>query len=111
WRSFDSRGVTEFRLQPFTPEQLRAFLIRRETSARDRRRDTAAYAAAEAKADRFLERWKDADNLLELLRLPLLARVAAAIYFDDEQSSGIPARRIDIYSDAVEHWISQFTKR
>ncbi|MFB9662923.1 hypothetical protein ACFQS3_24825 [Glycomyces mayteni] len=111
WRSFDSRGVTEFRLQPFTTEQLRAFLVRRETSTRDRGDDSAAREAAERKADRFLNRWKAADNLLELLRLPLLARVAASIYFDDEQAAGIPARRVDIYRDAVEHWISQFSKR
>lgn len=111
WRSFDSRGITEFRLQPFTQAQLRTFLVKRETSAKERDPDSKAQAAAEAKADRFLKRWQGADNLLDLLRLPLLARVAATVYFEDEQSAGIPARRVDIYHDAVEHWISQFAKR
>ncbi|SDE34059.1 hypothetical protein [Glycomyces harbinensis] len=109
-RSFDTRGVTEYQLQPFTAEQLREFLIREETSARDIEDRNAAYAAAVAKVDRFLNRWEGHDEILELIRLPLLARVTATIYFQDPDLE-VPARRIDIYHDAIEHWISQFCKR
>ncbi|MBO3731337.1 hypothetical protein [Glycomyces niveus] len=109
-RSFESRGVTEFELQPFTSEQLHAFLVNAETSIPDREHRSAAYTAAVAKADRFLKRWEDEDDLLELIKLPLLARVAATIYFHDRHLE-LPSRRIDIYHDAIEHWITQFHKR
>jgi hypothetical protein len=109
-RSFDTRGVSEYQLQPFTLEQLREFLVREETSARDIAGRNAAYEAAVAKVDRFMDRWEGHDELLELIRLPLLARVTATIYFTDPELD-VPARRIDIYHDAVEHWISQFHKR
>jgi hypothetical protein len=111
WRSFDSRGVTEFRLQPFTFQQLRTFLVRRQTSVRDRTPDSLALAAAEAKADQFLKKWERADNLAELLRLPLLASVAAAVYFEGDRPGGFPSRRVDIYEDAVAHWLAQFRQR
>ncbi|MDA1358138.1 ATP-binding protein [Glycomyces luteolus] len=109
-RSFESRGVTEFELRPFTSEQLHAFLVNAETSIPDREHQTAAYRAAVAKADRFLKRWEDEDDLLELIKLPLLARVAATIYFQDRHLE-LPSRRVDIYHDAIEHWIAQFHKR
>lgn len=109
-RSFESRGVNEFELRPFTSEQLHAFLVNAETSIPDREQQTAAYTAAVAKADRFLNRWEDEDDLLELIKLPLLARVAATIYFQDRHLE-LPSRRIDIYHDAIEHWIAQFHKR
>jgi hypothetical protein len=109
-RSFESRGVNEFELRPFTSEQLHAFLVNAETSIPDREQQTPAYTAAVAKADRFLDRWEDEDDLLELIKLPLLARVAATIYFHDRHLE-LPSRRIDIYHDAIEHWITQFHKR
>jgi len=109
-RSFESRGVNEFELRPFTSEQLHAFLVNAETSIPDREQQTPAYTAAVAKADRFLDRWEDEDDLLELIKLPLLARVAATIYFHDRHLE-LPSRRIDIYHDAIEHWIAQFHKR
>ncbi len=109
-RSFDTRGVTEYQLQPFTIDQLHEFLVREETSARDIAGHNAAYEAAVAKVDRFLDRWEGHDDLLDLIRLPLLARVTATIYFQDPELD-VPARRIDIYHDAIEHWISQFHKR
>jgi hypothetical protein len=109
-RSFDTRGVAAYQLQPFTLGQLREFLIREETSARDINARNDAFRAAAAKIDRFLSRWEGHDELLDLIRLPLLARVTASIYFQDQELQ-IPARRIDIYHDAIEHWISQFHKR
>ena len=59
-RSFDTRGVTEYQLQPFTIDQLHEFLVREETSARDIAGHNAAYKAAVAKVDRFLDRWEGA---------------------------------------------------
>lgn len=109
-RSFESRGIAEYELQIFTPEQLRAFLIKAETSIPDHEAESGEYAAAVMKVDRLLKRWEAHDDLLELIRLPLLARVAATIYFQDLQLE-LPARRIDIYQDAIEHWIGQFHKR
>jgi hypothetical protein len=109
-RSFESRGVTEYELQTFTPQQLRDFLIKAETSIPDREERNARYTAAVSKVDRFLKRWEHHDDLLELIRLPLLARVAATVYFQDRHLE-LPARRVDIYHDAIEHWIDQFHKR
>lgn len=111
WRSFDSRGVTEFRLQPFTFEQLRTFLVRHQTSTRRRTPGSPDLATAEAKARLFLKKWERADNLAELLRLPLLASVAAAVYFEGDRPGGFPSRRVDIYDDAVAHWLAQFRRR
>ncbi|THV28364.1 NACHT domain-containing protein [Glycomyces paridis] len=109
-RSFESRGVTEFVLQVFTSEQLHAFLVNAETSIPDRETRSPAHVAAVAKADRFLKRWEDEDDLLELFRLPLLARVAATVYFQNRHLE-LPSRRVDVYHDAIEHWIAQFHKR
>ncbi|MCD0444113.1 hypothetical protein LO763_10805 [Glycomyces sp. A-F 0318] len=109
-RSFDTRGVSEYRLQSFTDDQLRQYLVREETSGRDIDGRTAAYDAATEKVDRFMDRWEGHDELLELIRLPLLARVTSTIYFQDLLLD-IPKRRVDIYQDAIEHLIAQFHKR
>ncbi|GAA2163923.1 MULTISPECIES: NACHT domain-containing protein [Glycomyces] len=109
-RSFESRGVAEFELRPFTTDQLHAFFVNAETSIPDRETESPAFTAAVEKADRFLKRWEGEDDLLELLKLPLLARVAATVYFHDRHLE-LPSRRVDIYHDAIEHWIAQFHKR
>jgi ABC-type transporter Mla MlaB component len=111
WRGLRDRGTTEFRLQPFTREQLFNFLVANQVSNRDRLVDPAIRTVAEAKAIRFLNRVDNVGGLIDLLSLPLLARVAATIYFAEEGYDDIPARRVDIYRGAVDHWLSQFRKR
>jgi len=111
WRGLRDRDATEFRLQPFTREQLFNYLVTSQVSNRARLSDPAIRAIAEAKANRFLKRAENSGGLIDLLRLPLLARVAATIYFNEEGRDDIPARRVDIYKEAVDHWLKQFRKR
>ncbi|PRY57379.1 hypothetical protein [Glycomyces artemisiae] len=106
---FDGRGISLYQLQPFTKEQLREYLIRENTGPTDHQTRNQNFQDAVKNADRFIRRWDGQDDLLELIRLPLLANVTATIYF--AQLRQIPKRRIDIYHDAVEHWIAQFHKR
>ncbi|MEU5870582.1 HEAT repeat domain-containing protein [Glycomyces sp. NPDC047369] len=108
-RDFDGHGISLFRSQPFTKDQLREYFVSEKTGPTDRKTKNQDYQDAVENADRFIRRWDGQDDLLELIRLPLLANVTATIYFGGFRQ--IPRRRIDIYHDAIEHWIAQFHKR
>ncbi|MEU5157376.1 hypothetical protein [Glycomyces sp. NPDC021274] len=112
WRSLAFRDVTEFKLEPFSRAQLRTFLNRQQSGKVKATRDNDGKSShVSSRVDQFISRIEMTPGLLSLVCLPLLARVSSDLYFAEEGMTPLPARRVDIYSDAVAHWINQFSKR
>jgi len=110
WRSLASAGFTEFRLQPFTVEQLRRFVMAHQTGGAERLADPAVNKRAEARAAEFLS-FVRGNGMLDLVRLPLLARLAVDQYFDAATGQRVRAARVELYARAVAEFLGRFPQR
>lgn len=108
WRDFRFAGANEYRLNPFTDDQLRSFLERHQSGRKedcDNPRDVQAETTR--RVDAFVEAMR-ARGMLDIVRLPLLARLAADLYFAEHTDQAIPGRRIDIYEQATTSLLTKF---
>ncbi|MFJ2029190.1 hypothetical protein [Streptosporangium sp. NPDC087985] len=107
WRGLADVGATEFRLQPFTAEQLRRFVMAHQTGGAERLTDPEVHKQATARAAEFLA-YVRANGMLDLVRLPLLAHLAVSQYFDTGDESHVQTRRVDLYARAVAEFLGRF---
>ncbi|MFD1658065.1 trypsin-like peptidase domain-containing protein [Streptomyces caeni] len=110
WRSLTSVGVTEFRLQPFSDEQLHRFVMAHQTGGADRLADPVIHERAAVRAAEFLA-YVRTSNVLDLVRLPLLAQLAVDQYFDPGGEPHLRGRRVDLYARAVAEFLGRFPQR
>ncbi|MEU0599752.1 hypothetical protein ABZ484_16115 [Streptomyces sp. NPDC006393] len=110
WRSLTGVGVTEFRLQPFSDEQLHRFVMAHQTGGADRLADPVIRERAAVRAAEFLA-YVRASNVLDLVRLPLLAQLAVGQYFDPGGQPHLRGRRVDLYARAVAEFLGRFPQR
>ncbi|MGC5022642.1 trypsin-like peptidase domain-containing protein [Micromonospora sp. DT47] len=110
WRSLANVGATEFRLQPFTVEQLRRFVMAHQTAGAERLTDPEIHERAAARAAQFLA-YVRGNGMLDLVRLPLLARLAVGQYFDSGGEPRAQSRRVDLYARAVAEFLGRFPQR
>ena len=110
WRSLAGVGAAEFRLQPFTVEQLRGFVMAHQTGGAERLADPEIHERAAARAAEFLA-YVRGNGMLDLVRLPLLAQLAVAQYFDPGGEPHEHARRVDLYARAVAEFLGRFPQR
>jgi hypothetical protein len=110
WRSLADVGATEFRLQPFTVEQLRRFVMAHQTGGAERLADPVIYERAAARAEEFLA-YVRGNGMLDLVRLPLLAHLAVGQYFDPGGEPRVQGRRVDLYARAVAEFLGRFPHR
>lgn len=110
WRNLMDAGVTEYRLLPFSLPQLKRFVTAHQSGGARRLRSPDVRRVAEGKADEFIAHMR-ANNMLDPVRLPLLAHLATNQYFDHERSDDEVVRRVDLYSRAVDEFLSRFPQR
>ncbi|MFI9549585.1 NACHT domain-containing protein [Streptomyces sp. NPDC052016] len=110
WRSLASAGVTEFRLQPFSDAQLHRFVMAHQTGGADRLADPLVHERAEARAAEFLA-YVRGSNMVDLVRLPLLAQLAVGQYFEPGGQPHLRGRRVDLYARAVAEFLGRFPQR
>lgn len=110
WRGLASVGFTEFRLQPFTVEQLRRFVMAHQTGGAERLADPAVQQRAQARAAEFLS-FVRGNGMLDLVRLPLLAHLAVDQYFDAGGGQRVRAARVELYARAVAEFLGRFPQR
>ncbi|MGW0087087.1 hypothetical protein [Streptomyces sp. NPDC003393] len=110
WRSLTGVGVTEFRLQPFSDEQLHRFVMAHQTGGADRLADPVIRERAAVRAAEFLA-YARTSNVLDLVRLPLLAQLAVGQYFDPGGQPHLRGRRVDLYARAVAEFLGRFPQR
>ncbi|WP_419665844.1 NACHT domain-containing protein [Streptomyces sp. 2-1] len=110
WRGLAGAGATEFRLQPFTVEQLRRFVMAHQTGGPERLLDPEVHERAAARAAEFLA-YVRGNGMLDLVRLPLLAHLAVGQYFDPGGEPRVQSRRVDLYARAVAEFLGRFPQR
>ncbi|MFJ9587737.1 trypsin-like peptidase domain-containing protein [Streptomyces acidicola] len=110
WRGLVGAGATEFRLQAFTVEQLRRFVMAHQTGGGERLLDPGIHERAAARAEEFLA-YVRGNGMLDLVRLPLLAHLAVGQYFDPAGERRVQARRVDLYARAVAEFLGRFPQR
>ncbi|MER6237497.1 hypothetical protein ABT185_15735 [Streptomyces clavifer] len=110
WRSLASVGGVEFRLQPFSDEQLHRFVMAHQTGGAERLADPRVHERASARAAEFLA-YVRGNGMLDLVRLPLLAQLAVGQYFDPGGEPHLRGRRVDLYAHAVAEFLGRFPQR
>ncbi|MEU5871660.1 NACHT domain-containing protein [Glycomyces sp. NPDC047369] len=109
-RRFRAAGFHEYAVQPFTRSELRGFLVLYQAGGYERLDDPEFEMLLRTRALRFSLRMLGV-GLLDVIRLPLLAKIAADIYFSEEDRVELPARRVDIYETAVARAVARFEPR
>lgn len=107
WRDLRHAGAVEYRLHPFTPEQLHDFVVKHQSGRPDGDAEADELAEASAKADRFVDDMRRR-GMLEVVSLPLLACLTADLYFAYQSAEAVPGRRVDIYAQAVSGFLGKF---
>ncbi|QFU89680.1 hypothetical protein YIM_22510 [Amycolatopsis sp. YIM 10] len=107
WRSLSGAGFTEFRLQPFTVDQLRRFVMAHQTGGGDRLAEPEVEQRAATRAAEFIA-YVRGNGMLDLVRLPLLAHLAVGQYFDPGDAPRARAVRADLYARAVAEFLGRF---